>query len=403
MQCDKDHVFYMTTLIIEGDLIDAFDLPPPPTRFNDGITFVDDYTVMKVVQLDNEKVQAYDLFRASETAITSDEAKRRLKLPSHVELDKVGLITPSMILRAPMYVIPSKLKSPRWYQCLGKTGTTKVGAGSHISWSQPLVELGIHQYLNTFLDGGVMPHITRLKSATCMNTASRRPRLYFELSRNDRTLNGAATVMSEDEHLSSVFQTLFALEVLWSQCGVCHNDMHLKNVMLEKIEYVEWRGEKLSEIDYIRYVIDDNEWILPRPKHIVRLTDFGCSTKWSIPVVGSESVLGFGIDGTIPNYPCPGYDVLTFLDALITCTKGKLRLLGTQIMSFVLGVNRGIESVLDQQFYNCRPRMGYLTSLPKITGMDALMSPVFEVFRKGNGSGEGIGEGEKIVTMCSLE
>ncbi len=114
-------------------------------------------------------------------------------------------------------------------------------------------------------------------------------------------------------------QTLFAIAAYQQQYKISHNDLHLENVFVEFVtDKTMFNGEKVKDADYYHYSIGGNDIYIPAIPVIVKIGDFGLSTKYSKPIIGSLEVFEDGMDtedGTgswIPNVYVPQYDSLYF-------------------------------------------------------------------------------------------
>lgn len=86
-------------------------------------------------------------------------------------------------------------------------------------------------------------------------------------------------------------QILFAMSVMQRIHGIQHNDLHFGNVMFKKLDDgTRFNGTVLNDADYFSYTIDGQKVYLPNKGYIIKIIDFGFSTKYSHPVVGKKNV-----------------------------------------------------------------------------------------------------------------
>lgn len=87
-------------------------------------------------------------------------------------------------------------------------------------------------------------------------------------------------------------QVLFAMSCMQRIHGIQHNDLHFGNVMFKKLDDgTRFNGNVLGDADYFSYTIDDKKVYLPNKGYIIKVIDFGFSTKYSHPIVGYKSVI----------------------------------------------------------------------------------------------------------------
>lgn len=107
-------------------------------------------------------------------------------------------------------------------------------------------------------------------------------------------------------------QVLFAMSCMQRVHGIQHNDLHFGNVMFKQLsDGTRFNGIVLSDADYFSYTIDDKKVYLPNKGYIIKIIDFGFSTKYSHPIVGYKSVVNGKTfaDGWRNDY----YDILRFV------------------------------------------------------------------------------------------
>jgi serine/threonine protein kinase len=318
--------------IIDTDLLDAMKLPLPEIEYEPGIHFIDETTVIKCVELTSTPLKISSTFRTGEQYLRVDEVVRRLRakqgrdFPSDVAELTITLNSPSRLLwitdeiYAPLYMMPSRITREHVHRKLTHRGNTVIPIGSHISCSHALTETAIHQIVTEFIVKQENPHFVELKKLEFVpRNTKKRPKIQFTLSRCDRSLRGIASTLEEPEIACIIFQVLFALEFMHRK-GLCHNDLHTKNVLLERYEHITWKDKKLSDEEFLFYQLDDKTYRIPRLRYCVRIADFELATSWADPILINSDTLAEGIDRSVPNFPSTSYDAFTFLRSLMRDT-----------------------------------------------------------------------------------
>ena len=114
-----------------------------------------------------------------------------------------------------------------------------------------------------------------------------------------------------------IFQVMVALQFLQTPWKICHQDLSLRNVFMKKSDHIAWKGINMGSAEWWRYNIDGEDYYIPRQEYVVKLGDWGFSTKYSYPIVVRKDV----IDGEYNDYNIPTefssvYDMLFFLSVI---------------------------------------------------------------------------------------
>ena len=129
---------------------------------------------------------------------------------------------------------------------------------------------------------------------------------------------------------SVLVQSLFAISFMNRKFMIQHNDLHLRNLGYKRIG----KKSKLLDNDYFSYIIDGVRVSFPNVGFLVKVFDFGLSSKFSSPIIANSGVVDGKITNIIPMWRDDSYDLLTFMYAmyvhfhnissLVTCLFAKL-------------------------------------------------------------------------------
>jgi serine/threonine protein kinase len=144
--------------------------------------------------------------------------------------------------------------------------------------------------------------------------------------------------------LFSVFISIFIMNDLY---GICHNDLHLGNVLTKRSE----EFESLKDCSSIQYNVNSLKFKFNLPEYICKIIDFGFGMKFSHPKVINALVVRFS--DTVPNYDTKGvYDFFIFLFDIISATELKLndevKELIKMIFVYFFGDDSMINEILDE-------------------------------------------------------
>jgi serine/threonine protein kinase len=138
---------------------------------------------------------------------------------------------------------------------------------------------------------------------------------------------GINPVWDKNEVISIFIQTLHAVATYQRKLRIVHGDLHQDNIFLDEIEETsEWKGQKIAEADYFRYVIDGVEVLVPAGKYIVKIGDWGYGCKYApdgkaeiCNVKVNKNTLGGG--DKVPTYYEPAYDLVFCTPLFYSCLK----------------------------------------------------------------------------------
>lgn len=197
-------------------------------------------------------------------------------------------------------------------------------------------------------------------------------------------------------------QTLCAIAMYQHYLQLSHNDLHTGNLFVELVNDKTMFNRKLiKEYDYYHYHISGYNIYLPAIPLVVKIGDYGLSTKYSKPVIASHEVMVDGMntqDGTgawIPNIYIPQYDSLYFTAwYAMTMVKGDTFGNATSLLSecikFMCKDIEGVdddakisESLITSGYIkpgNRRPVLSNLIKLDVKNAMDTLLNPVLKYY-----------------------
>lgn len=330
-----------------------------------GINYINDTTIIKIYELTNDLRSFKKMFRSGETTLLIDEVLRRTKFEDYIKelvkkLNKNEITSEDKIV-VPVYLISTLLDRQKIYPKISKYGQISIPSGSHICECSIYTEIEIHRFLSILVTQEQIPHIAILHDwwQKDMN-------MYLKIERYDHSLYRLLEELSKEDVISIIFQTLFTLEYINRKFSISHNDMHLKNIMLEKSDYITWKNIHISILDNICYILDGSIFVLPKPKYFVRIIDFGCASKWSEPFILSKDIIERGIDGTIPNFPSQFYDPIFFLNCLSKSIKHHKLI--EDMFKDILDVST--KDIFDD---NNRPKMKYLIQYNEVSSKYFIM------------------------------
>ena len=141
----------------------------------------------------------------------------------------------------------------------------------------------------------------------------------------------------------SLVQIIHAIAVYQKEYQIVHNDLHTGNIFFEFIKqdtiYME---QNLGEADWFHYRVGGVDLYLPWIPFLVKIGDFGLSTKYSEPmIVASTTVLEDGFDPDtpwMPNWFSTSYDALLIIYEFFISQKQKFT---EDILEFVTGGKLG--------------------------------------------------------------
>lgn len=130
---------------------------------------------------------------------------------------------------------------------------------------------------------------------------------------------------SDEEIISVYLQTVHALLVLQNNFAIVHGDLHLDNLFIEKSDKATWKGEALSQSEFLEFEINGKPSLyIPTKdtKYIAKIGDWGLSVKYPTSenniIIGDEMVFENGYNQYdtkgpwLPNFYSKAYDVAFF-------------------------------------------------------------------------------------------
>lgn len=125
-------------------------------------------------------------------------------------------------------------------------------------------------------------------------------------------------VLNEDDVMSIILQTIFAIGCMQKFSSIMHNDLHCDNVFISNVTPdIVYNNKRISDYGYFHYSLGDGKDIyFPRGRFLVKIGDFGFSSKWSTPIVTSTAVINDDSGGWVPNFYSETYDCAYFLSGM---------------------------------------------------------------------------------------
>jgi hypothetical protein len=131
--------------------------------------------------------------------------------------------------------------------------------------------------------------------AVCRDTADADARHYLFMEKIEKDRSAKIT-----DNL--LIQALHAIGVAHSH-GVQHNDFNWKNIFVEK----------MSSPEQVKYQAGDVTLYLPETTHVVKVGDWGLSSKYARDHPKIVNDMNLWPDFFPPNFPCPCFDVVMLL------------------------------------------------------------------------------------------
>lgn len=125
-------------------------------------------------------------------------------------------------------------------------------------------------------------------------------------------------VLNEDDVMSIILQVVFAIGCMQKFSSIMHNDLHCDNVFISNVtSSIVYNNKRISDYGYFHYSLGDGKNIyFPRGRFLVKIGDFGFSSKWSTPIVTSTAVINDESGGWVPNFYSETYDCAYFLSGM---------------------------------------------------------------------------------------
>ncbi len=90
-----------------------------------------------------------------------------------------------------------------------------------------------------------------------------------------------------------------------------------------------WNGEDTSSAEYFEYVIDGISFYIPASQYVVKIADFGESTKYNHPMIITNNIVVKNVYNYtyeyIPNFYSAAYDVGFALFRMFSWNRGQIR------------------------------------------------------------------------------
>ena len=116
--------------------------------------------------------------------------------------------------------------------------------------------------------------------------------------------------IKDDEVLGIILQVICSINKFHSK-KISHNDLHGKNIFIEKItEDMVYEGKQIASDPYIYYEINGHIIKAPRQRYLIKIGDWGLACKYSSPQVLNYNIMSGKMSIKIPNFFIPAYDLM---------------------------------------------------------------------------------------------
>ena len=126
-----------------------------------------------------------------------------------------------------------------------------------------------------------------------------------------------------DYLMNVCFQCIVAIAKMQESYKMVHGDLHAGNVMIKhtrSLEYM-WGGKDLAtKGTVLKYVLQNQDFVLPNNHALVKIVDFGLSSTFGRPsIVSSSSILDTEDEEYISHatHFNSGFDLVTFIDSFL--------------------------------------------------------------------------------------
>lgn len=164
---------------------------------------------------------------------------------------------------------------------------------------------------------------------------------------------------------------------------IVHGDLHFNNIFLIRVtDNTTYNGERIKDYDYIEYQVNGESFYIPilNFKYIVKLGDWGKSSKYSEPAIMDTNVSSYE---SIPDYYTPAYDI-GFVNYNITNYETTFGRMGKEVDELIF--KNKVRAIRKSDYYRDSMNMDTRTIniQAPITAFDLFKLASFQRYKKHN-------------------